>query len=53
MDNKGKVWVTDPTASLEIKVGTEFPANLPPKTVMQVFQETVKAHENDVIHILI
>lgn len=42
--NKGKHWATAADAELPIKIGNSYPANLEPRTVMQVFESTVKRH---------
>jgi hypothetical protein len=46
--NKGKHWATAPDAELPIKIGNSYPANQEPRTVMQVFESTVKRHGDKV-----
>jgi hypothetical protein len=40
----GVHWVTEPNAYLEPKIGKSGYAAMPPKTVIQVFQDTVRKH---------
>ena len=42
----GKHWVTDPTAYLEPKIDKTGYGAKAPKTVIQVFRETVRKHGN-------
>jgi hypothetical protein len=42
----GVHWVTEPNAYLEPKIGKTGFAALPPKTVIQAFQDTVRKHGN-------
>lgn len=40
----GTHWVTEPNGYIEPKIGRSGIASIPAKTVIQVFQETVRKH---------
>jgi hypothetical protein len=48
LSGKGKLWVTDPTQELPLKIAPEGEASWEPETVMQVFRRTVERHANKV-----
>lgn len=47
---KGTYWTTDPSVSLPIRVGTSYPANIKPSTIMDVFNKTVGEFPNKDAH---
>jgi hypothetical protein len=47
IDMSGKFWTTEPNGYLEPRLSDYGTSSLTPKTVIQIFQETVQKHGNE------